>query len=108
MRLVFTEEQRSWVSRNFLKIAKSAKDSNKKRILHKIGEAFLSSKDSVEVSTTESKTILKAAAIALSALDAAEKKYNEDPVQFKTYLEAIPSKREMLKSIEEKIQRNLK
>lgn len=108
MNLLLSSEQKSWIARNFYKISSASTDANKKRIFKGIADKCLSEKLKTTITVAEAKVVLKATEVGLNALRAAEDKYNKEPEKYVDYLKAIPSKREILNSLSEKIQRGLK
>lgn len=107
MKVILGKEQRSWIARNFFKLAQGQLDAEKKRILKRIADKCLQ-KDAIDFNKQEATIILQAVAVALMALTKVLEKYATDKKKYEEYIKKATDKKKELEALEDKIKRKLK
>lgn len=108
MQVILNKEQKSWITRNFYKIASATSDAKTKRNTNAIAEKCNTGKDSVKLTKLEATSVLQAVKVGLKALSAAKARYVNEPEKFADYLTKIPKTEYMLEGIKDKLERKLK
>ena len=108
MVIYLTQEQKSWIARNFTKIAQGVEDKKRSKDIERIAKKCLEAKKTVSFNKLEAKAVLQASELAVNVLGKTLEKYNEDPSKYKEYIEKASEKKIVLEKLVKKVKGKLR